>query len=146
MSFFFISIFEALLINRIGSFFVQTEIFPPRFQIWSDFFDTTFQSRVIHCQSDPIPQKWPKNAGFWPLTTWKCPSTPKYVPYYHNTVSTHVLGHTRVHSTHFPWLGTVKRAPKHDPAAPQKSRFTTVSPETSPYQSEMPPSGAIPSL
>ena len=71
--------------------------------------------------------------------------TPQNVPYYQNTVSMHVLGHTRVHSTHFPWLGTVKRAPKHDPAAPQKSRFTTVSPETSPYQSEMSPSGAIPS-
>ena len=92
------------------------------------------------------PSKTPLNPGFSHFMPIGGLHTPKNVPYYQNTVSMHVLGHTRVHSTHFPWLGTVKHAPKCDPMAPKKSRFTTVSPETSPYQSEMSLATAIPSI
>ena len=109
-------------------------------------FSTSLQTGIIQSQSLGNHQKRAWNPGFWYFTSSGGLHTPENVPYYHNTVSTHVLGHTRVHSTHFPWLGTVKRAPKCDPAAHKKSRFTTVSPETSLYLSEMSPGGGIPSL
>ena len=52
---------------------------------------------------------------------------------YHTTtiqLVLHLVGHSRVHSTNFPLLETVKVAPKRNPSAPKNSRFTTLSPET----------------
>ena len=79
---FFILIFEALLINRIGSFFLQTYIFYPRFQIRSDFFSTSLQTGIIQPQSHGNPQKRPWTLVFRTLCPLEASIPPRM---YHTT-------------------------------------------------------------